>query len=437
MKLKILFFLTVLLLSVSYIHSQTVNLRFNAYVYSWERFDSLSSSGNNTSTTHLRSYQNLLLEVNKSKWSFNTLLQTEGDITHKVGKGFNYRFYNLYLKGTNLFDFLDVKLGRQYISAGVGRGAVDGAYLKMKFGKDKEFQLSGYGGYLTPLTYEVEKLPKLDDNYSLGGQFQYFGVKDLSLGLSYNNKHRKYNSYWAVRPDSLFNARNVLIDVDAAADQQIGLETSYNGSKNGHNAYARLYYDMNLSKISRAEINYSFSITPALKISGGFLYREPQLSYNTIFWVFNYRNIQELEFGADYMVCPSHNFNVYARIANVMYNNSNSLRFSAGVTSPICGISFTKYTGFAGESDGIYAYFNKDLLKKMLFVSTGINYSKYKFGEDDATKVNTLGGLLGFTYRPVPQLSFDIQGQIVTSKIYKYDTRVLAGFNYWLFKKLN
>ena len=55
----------------------------------------------------------------------------------KVGRGFAYRFYNLYVKGSNLFGVLDVKLGRQNIFAGTGKGTLDGLNLKVKAGKTK------------------------------------------------------------------------------------------------------------------------------------------------------------------------------------------------------------------------------------------------------------------------------------------------------------
>ena len=45
-------------------------------------------------------------------------------------------------------------------------------------------------------------------------------------------------------------------------------------------------------------------------------------------------------------------------------------------------------------------------------------------------------GQLGITYRPMPQFSVDIQGQFLINRIYKSDARILAGFSYWLFKKL-
>ncbi|MEZ4824045.1 MAG: hypothetical protein R2942_17215 [Ignavibacteria bacterium] len=71
-------------------------------------------------TNHMKGYQNLLLGVTQDKWSLNTSLLTQEDIVNKSGDGFDYSFYNLYIKGSNLWNALDVGIGRQYIFAGVG-----------------------------------------------------------------------------------------------------------------------------------------------------------------------------------------------------------------------------------------------------------------------------------------------------------------------------
>ena len=435
MKLKLLFvFVLFLFLAAGVAQSQTVNFRFGTHFYTWQRYDSLSSTENNTYTTHMRGYQNFLLEANEGKWSFNTLAQTEEDVVKKVDRGFAYRFYNLYIKGTNLFDMLDMKLGRQYISAGAGKGTIDGAYLKLKFGKEKQYQIAGYGGYLTPMQYDISSYPSLDKNFSLGAQLLYYGVKDLSLGLSYNLKHRKLDPYYAPRADSLFYGKSVLIDVDSPSDQMVGLDANYLDASHNHNFFAKAYYDINRMKFSRGEFNARFSVSNQLKFTAGYSYREPQLSYNTIFWVFDVQKNQEIESGFDYIL--KNNINLYARISDVFYNDGSSVKFQIGVNHPSFGLSYIKYTGYSGESDGAYAYFNRDVVKNLLALTSSVNYSKYRISEYSGDRLNSFSGLLGLVYRPIPQISFDLQGQFLTNRIYTFDTRVLFGFNYWLFKKL-
>ena len=142
MRIRLLIFI-VFILCTAALNAQTINLRLSTYFYSWQRIDSINNPSSNK-TTHIQGYQSLFLDVNKNKWSFNTLLQTEEDVIHRIDRGFSYRFFNLYIKGTNLYNMLDVKLGREYVFAGVGKGSIDGLYFKLKAGLNKEYQLAGY-----------------------------------------------------------------------------------------------------------------------------------------------------------------------------------------------------------------------------------------------------------------------------------------------------
>ena len=414
------------------LHSQTISTRLSTYFYTWERYDSILTGGEYSSTSHLRGYQNLLLDITEGKWSFSTSVQTEEDLMEKSGRGFAYRFYNAYIKGSNLFDVLDVKLGRQYVSAGTGRGTLDGINLKLKLGKEKEFHLSGYAGGLTPYTYDFDDYGVFFKNFAFGGQLSYFGVKDLKLSASYFNKNRKPQSYTTVRADSSFNRMEYVVDIDEFADQLGGLDFSFRKPK--YDFFGKLYYDFNLKKLYRGEINGSVSATDKLRFSLGYTYRQPQISYNSIFWVFNYRQYNELEIGADYLV--NKNINIYARAANVFYTDENSLRAQLGFSHPNFGLSIIKYTGYAGESEGAYGYFNYELMKSKLSLTSGLSYSNYKIKNYSDEKENSFSGMLGFTYRPVNRITIDVQGQLISNRIYKTDTRLLVGINYWLFSKL-
>jgi hypothetical protein len=73
-------------------------------------------------------------------------------------------------------------------------------------------------------------------------------------------------------------------------------------------------------------------------------------------------------------------------------------------------------------------------MENKLSTSLSVSYSRYQLGEFEYDKVNSLSGALGFTFRPMPRVSIDAQGQILINRIYKTDARVLVGLSYWLFK---
>jgi len=439
MKPKLLLLIGALMLTGG-IFAQSVNFRFNNYFYGWQRIDSLSNESS-AKTTHLRGYQNYLLEVKGAKWSFNTLAQTEEDIVGKSGRGFAYRFYNAYVKGSNLFGVLDVKLGRQNIFAGTGKGTLDGLFLKVKTGKNKEYQFSVYGGALAPYTYEKE-YPEIKNNYHFGAMFTYYGVKDLMASLSYSSKKRTPEPYTTYRADSLYNLVERTITFDGPADQLIGLDLNYTYLLE-HNFFAKAYFDLKQKKLYRAEANVRIRINKELRGFAEYIYREPHYSYNSIFWVFNYNRNQEIGGGLDYTL--KNGINIFGKAAIVLYQKpdgsvyqlkNNSVKIQAGFSHPNYGLNFTRYMGYTGESDGVSAYGQKDIYKNKVSASASINYSNYKLGDYEVDKVNSFSGQIGITYRPMPQLSFDLQGQFLINRIYKSDTRFLVGFSYWLFKKL-
>jgi len=95
-------------------------------------------------------------------------------LIEKVDKGFNYRIFNLYVKGTNLFNVLDLKLEEQYILR--GRQGTDWRFVfKVKPVKIKS-TIAGYGGFWNTLWLYFQELPKkIKDNFYDGGQFSFYG----------------------------------------------------------------------------------------------------------------------------------------------------------------------------------------------------------------------------------------------------------------------
>lgn len=430
---SILLILFAFFFSVNLSQSQTLNFRFNDYIYAWQRIDSLSDNSS-AKTMHLRGYQNYLLEFNSGNWTINANAQTEEDFINRVDRGFYLRFYNLYLKGTNLFGALDMKLGRQSIFAGAGTGSIDGLHLKLKAGKYKEYQLAAYAGGLTPYDYVLDRYPSIENNYHFGGQFTYYGIKDLSASLSYSNKKRTPEPYTAIRLDSLFNTTTRTITFDGPAEQLAGIDLNYT-YLGKHNFYSKVYYDIQLKKLYRAEANVRVALNDNIRAFGEYNYREPRYTYNSIFWVFNYTKFQEVNGGLDYTL--NNGINLYGKVGAVLYENDNSVKVDAGFTHPNFGVTYVRYFGYAGESDGVNAYYQRSFCDNKYSGSASVSYSRYRLGDIyDTDKVNSFSGMLGFTYRPVPEFSVDAQGQLLINRIYSTDTRFLVGINYWLFKKL-
>lgn len=430
MIMKVIYLLTAIVIATATdTTAQSLNMRLNTYFYTWERADSIGGE----TTNHLRGYQNLSFDIKGGKWSFNTWMQTGEDLANQIGRGFDYTLYNAYLKGTDLFGIVDMKLGRQYVYSGVGRGPLDGLHLKFKAGKRKEYQFTVYGGFNTPVNYDFKNYGSLNNDFMLGANIGYYGTQGLVMNLSYMDRHRKPVSYTAPRLDSAFNTTEILIEPDSKEFALGGFDFNY-AYKQMFSTYGKLYYDFNRKLIYKGELNASYSTGP-VRFSAGYLYREPLMSFNSVFWTFEHKEYQEVEGSVDYML--KNGINIYGKIADVIFTDDNSLRYQIGFGSPAFGASYIGYSGAAGSSNGFSAYGAYQFVPEKLSGNASVNYMNYYPGSVEQDKYNAFSFIAGLTFRPTRQIAIDGQGQILTNRQYSYDTRFLLGVSYWLFSNFN
>lgn len=412
--------------------AQSVNFSLSTYFYSWERADSIN---NDFKTTHLKGYQNMLFGVTQKKWSLNSSLLAQEDIVKESGDGFDYSFYNLYIKGTSLWNALDVGIGRQYVFAGVGNTSVDGLSLRYKAGMNKQYQLSVYGGALTPGNYDFQSYPAFHNNFIFGSKFSYYGDQGFTGSLSYLIKRKKYDPYYAPRIDSMYKTTEELIVTDSRDQQLIGLNLNYTGKKN-YTIFGKAFYDVYLEKFYQAEFNISYPVKN-FRISADYTYRGAQLTYNTTFWTmaqfWPLSHYQLLEGSVDYTL--SNGMNLFASLSNVFYIDDNSLKYQAGFKSPGYGLYYVGYSGYSRESNGAVGYFYRQLIPEKLSGNITLNYSNYNLGDYSSNYENQFSGILGIAYRPNRQFTIDAQGQFLANRIYSIDSRFLLGVTYSLFSK--
>ena len=429
-KYKLIFYL---IFSASIVSAQTMNLSFSTYFYTWERTDSIAA---NSETSYLKGYQNLSLEVAKEKWSLNTSLLTQEDISNQTTpKGFNYSFYNLYVKGSNLWNVLDMKIGRQYVYAGVGNGMVDGLYLKYKAGMNKQYQLSVFGGALTPGNYDFQSYSDVNNNFIFGSAFNYYGDQGLTASLSYYLQRKQYAPYTALRINSSFITTQEEIVTDSRFQQLVGMNFSYTG-KQKYTIFGKAYFDIYQSKFYQTELNFSYPYKN-FRVSADYTYREAQLTYNTTFWTmaqyWPLSHYQEIEGSVDYTL--KNGINLFATLSDVIYIDDNGLKYQAGFKKADYGLYYVGYSGYSGESNGAVGYVYHNFIPSLLSANLTLNYSNYSIGEYSDGKTNQFSGIIGVTYRPLPTLAIDAQGQFITNEIYSIDSRFLIGVNYRLFSK--
>ena len=410
------------------LQAQTLNGRFVTSAYGWER--QLKSG---ESSSHMRAYENIQLNLGTSDISFHTYMQGSTDLNNEHANDPHFRLFNAYLRVKNLADMVDLKIGRQPLFAGVSYGTIDGASVKAR--PTDGVEVLAYAGGLTRPSQDIEYyfFDHVENNWQVGGQVLLYLIEDTKIGLSYMNRHRESTPFWVMQPDVQMGPVQTLIDYGSRANQYGSINVAHSSGKMW--LYGRFDYDFNFERTSRAEVAASYQLLHNLGLSLNLAHREPVIAYNSYFALLEAEANQEAILGVNYAVHPR--LSIIGRFSTVMYDDESAYRVSLGAANKYASIMYTKDVSYDGDLDGFNLHFTYPLFEGMLIPHVGAVYSTYALAEnfDDATnwdeRASTWVGIIGTTFRPVKTVSLDIQGQYMTNRIYQSDMRAFARINYW------
>lgn len=407
-------------------HAQVINGRLIGSVYTFERFDTT-----NVSRKFARGFQSALLDMSYSDFSIHTHFQVAGMLQKKLDERPDYRFYYLYGQWSNIFGVANLSFGRIPYFAGVGNGTLDGGLLTLRFAENT-FKVTAYGGQTTPVEYELKDWKKLKNNFTAGGQVVVSAIKNTRIGVSYANRQRERNSYWATREDSLLNPVQVFVDPGQAKEQFVSGDVSHRfGASSVHGRYD---YDLNYKQTQRGQLGVRIGVSDDLSLSGDFIHRKPRLIFNSAFFsLFDLKSVDEYELGADYIAFPD--VRTFVRGAYVKYSGDESYRYTFGIAHRYISAMYRGSNGYAGELDNasiqaLYPFFDNRFVP-----SVGIAYMTYKLN-NASTRDEGIAGTLGATVRPWQQLSFDLQGQWLRNKVVQSDFRLFGKIQFWFTTQL-
>ena len=399
--------------------TQTINGRFTSALYTFERFDTL-----NNSATYARTFQVLYLTFGDKNVALKTYMNLENDISEKLTYDPRFRMYNFYLDIKNLFEIVYIKLGRQPLYNTLGGGAFDGMTLGVNY---KGFDLNGYYGGNVPAYQKVDFTDNLDNNYVGGANLNVYAISNTRIALRYVNKAFENIAYTTVRLDPDYNTIPYYIENNSQQFRYVMGEVSYSQPKN-FRVDTRYQYELNYATTSRFEISGRYEQIEDLGLTAYYNYRKPFVRYNSIFSVFDFKNSQEIEIGADYLIDKT--YKLIGKFGNVSYEDESAQRISLGLASRWGTLTGRKTFGYAGELSAISFYTAQTILSGLLTPNFSFAYTRYKLSSDAETnEMVTL--LLGCNYRPIRTLSFDLQGQYLNNKIYNNDFRLLVKLNFW------
>ncbi|HEY4612453.1 MAG TPA: hypothetical protein VII11_05680, partial [Bacteroidota bacterium] len=416
MKKRLLSILSLSLMS-SVAMAQLFQARLVSSAYAWQRQDTADQSSN-----HLYGHQTVQFSLAGKTLSLHTYVQGFNDLAGPVKYDPKFRLYNFYVKASNLFDMVNISVGRQTVFAGVGVGSMDGGLVSAKF-LDSKVRVLGYYGVLPPPQQKVELIGDTKNNFMTGGQVIVSPLDEAQLSVSYMRRNIQPEAYTAFRRDSLFNPYQVEIKPSASAEEYLSgdLNVELNHFISG---YARYDYDMKFEKSSRVQLFTRVKVLEDLGLTGEYIYREPRLSYNSIFSVFTYNTLNEYEFGVEYAIAkPQEIFSqAFAKYGSVSYGDEDSKRVTLGVSGAYGSASLTRNLGYGGELSAASVSAGYPLFERTVMPTLLLSYAQYKLSENAGLE-NALSVAPGVVYRPSTTLSFDAQVQWIQNKIYQNDVR--------------
>ncbi|MFI5252611.1 MAG: hypothetical protein ACHQQQ_09310 [Bacteroidota bacterium] len=426
-RLIFIFLIAICFVLTETVRAQQISGRISTSVYGFQTYDTVK-----VPNTIARGIQTLQLYVSQNNLSLQTYLTGSMNLD-EPGNFSNLRARNLFLQWKNVTNGVDLSLGRIPVFAGVGVGAVDGALFRVKTMEDKVYCVV-YGGANVGPDSKSTGTNNLSQNYFTGGQVIGTMLPNTRISLSYMNRNIERQSYLALRPDSLYNPVSVLIQPDSRAQQTAGVDARYSVSENFY-SYGRFDYDLNLNRTLRSELKSRLAVTSELAFTGDFIYREPQIDYNSIFIIFPLSPIRELEGGVEYIF--PYSIRTYGRIGYVKYVDDQSRRLSIGATSEYAAISYSGTNGYAGELSSFDLQGMYPLFERKLIPSVGMSFSSVRYDYYDPSPQHIFANSLGFVWRPLPTFSFNMQSQWLRTPVATNDVRYLGTINYWFSDKLH
>ncbi|KAF0217562.1 MAG: hypothetical protein FD174_3241 [Geobacteraceae bacterium] len=245
------------------------------------------------------------------------------------GEGLNGRLYYLYGEYRDLYDKLDIRMGRRFVNLSAGTAIIDGAQLDLKNVGPVAFTVLGGRDVVFGLDGEIGH----EGNYALGMAAYLAGFRKTDLDVSWFRK---------------WDAGDVSRDVVGASFKQYLFDRI--------KLYSDARYDLTSEVFSEVLAGVKYFPTAKLIFTGEWFQSYPTFDTTSIFSVFAVNRYQEGVFRADYTITDKIAVNAgYSRqdygddgFADV-YEVGCTLRPVDTVT---VGLAYDKRQGVGGRLDG-------------------------------------------------------------------------------------
>jgi hypothetical protein len=348
----------------------------------------------------------LSLSVTKLDKENKLTFQGYGRLTQDIrnGQGLNGRLYYLYGDYSNLFDKVDIRVGRQFVNYAAGNAIIDGGKIELKNIGPIAFSVMGGRNVFFDLTGEGTSYR----DFAFGMAAYLTGFRNTDAELSYFMK----------------------LDNDGVARDQVGASFKqylFNSLK----VYANTRLDIPSETLSEVLVGVKYYPRADLVFTGEWYQSYPTFDSTSIYSVFAVSRYQEGVFKVDYSI--NDKIAVNAGYSRQDFEGDDADVFELGcrlrpIEHLLLNLNYDHRNGYGGRLNGGIAEIFYDVTKK-IELAAGIHFDVYErdraTGEETARKY-----WFGGKYRINDKTSASVRVEDNVNARFKEDWTGRVAFNY-------
>lgn len=348
----------------------------------------------------------LNLSVTKLDKDNKLTFQGYGRLTQDIrnGQGLNGRLYYLYGDYSNLFDKVDIRVGRQFVNYAAGSAIIDGGKIDLKNVGPVAFSVMGGRNVFFSLDGEGTSYR----DFAFGVAASLYGFRNTDAELSYFMK----------------------LDNDGLARDQLGA-TFKQYLFNSLKVYGNTRFDIPSETFSEVLAGVKYYPSSNLVFTGEWYQSYPIFDSTSIYSVFAVSRYQEGVFRADYTV--NNMITVNAGYSRQDYEGADADVVEVGcrirpIEPLLLTLNYDHRNGYGGDLNGGIAELTYDVTKK-IELAGGIHFDVYErdkvTGDETARKY-----WLGSKYKINDKMSASVRVEDNVNARTKEDWSGRVAFNY-------
>ncbi len=355
-------------------------------------------SWNGGDEDHLQPY--VSLRANLLAWktaerslSFHTYSRWKSDWQDKIASDPQFFVYDSYLKFKCRPRRVTIHAGRQFAYSAAGSAHLDGVRLKIGPFSKVEFDIFGGSGVSR---LDPEKVESFSDNSVLGGQLNYQLRPKTRFGLGWMRREN----------DGSVSYHRLGINIgQKIADM---------------NLYTRFSVNPEIWEPSEFLLRARHTVAKWY-FSGEFLWRDPSVSYNSVFSLIDFKRYREVRFEARRNI--RRGLAVYGNVRADFFSSENAWTTGIGVRTTYFTIGWVHQSGYGGDSDGLRGNVNYQF-KNSWQVYGHTNITKYRIQEYQDQRSEAYSSGIGVIKRFGGDLQVRAEWQYLRNAVRKYDSRI-------------